>query len=162
MFEPAVAVGLKFQVMVLLEVAVCPLQEPPDTATVKVAVKLPLVVEGVKYAAAGFEVFCVQVPKPPPPLHVPVTVVPVPVIDAPVMVMLLPAPIAFMHWLRAEPAVEPGAKFQLRVLVRVMLGQPVRPLMVSVSVPLPDDDEVVKVAPVSEVELLTVPVPVPE
>jgi hypothetical protein len=46
--EPAVAVGLRFHVMVRLDVAVCPLHEPPVTATVRVAVKLPLVVVGVK------------------------------------------------------------------------------------------------------------------
>jgi hypothetical protein len=48
MLEPAVAVGVRFQVMVRLDVAVWPLHDPPVTATVRVAVKLPLVVLGVK------------------------------------------------------------------------------------------------------------------
>lgn len=76
--------------------------------------------------------------------------------------ILFPAPIAFKHWLKAAPAVAPGLKFQLKDLVRVIAGQPVRPLMVSVRVPLPEDDEVVKDAPVREVGLFMVPEPVPE
>jgi hypothetical protein len=43
-----------------------------------------------------------------------------------------------------------------------MLGQPVSPFIVKVKVPLPVDEEVVNVAPVSDVGLLTVPEPVPE
>jgi hypothetical protein len=43
-----------------------------------------------------------------------------------------------------------------------MFGHPVSPLMVSVNVPLPEVEEVVNVAPVNEVGLFTMPVPVPE
>jgi len=42
-----------------------------------------------------------------------------------------------------------------------MFGHPGSPLMVKVRVPLPVDEEVVKVAPVKEAGLFTVPVPVP-
>jgi hypothetical protein len=41
----------------------------PLPVTVRVAVKLPLVVVGVKVALAGVA-FCAHVPRPPPPLHV--------------------------------------------------------------------------------------------
>jgi hypothetical protein len=161
-FDPAVAVGVRFQVMVLLEVDVWPLHDPPVIAVVNVAVKLPLVVEGVKKAEAGLPVFWVHDPKPEPPVQVPVRVVPVPVMDAPVIVILFPTPMAVIHWLIADPAVAPGVRFQLKVLVRVIFEHPVSPFMVSVRVPLPVDEDVVKVAPVNDVELFTVPVPVPE
>ena len=65
-FPPADATGCVPHVMVLVAVA---LVHAPVAVNVRVAVKLPEAVDGVKTAAAGFASW-VNVPNPAPPLHV--------------------------------------------------------------------------------------------
>jgi len=110
---PPASPSTPLQVMVRVEVLDCPLQAPPVTATVSVAVNDPLMADGVNVANAGLEVFCDQVPVPP--LQVPVTVVPVPVMDAPVIGMAeVPVqPEIF------DPAVAVGVRFHVIVLMEV-------------------------------------------
>jgi hypothetical protein len=65
---PAEAVGVCPQVIVLVLVGFEP-KHPSFPVTVKVAVNVPFVAVGVNTARAGFT-SCVQLPRPPPPLHV--------------------------------------------------------------------------------------------
>ena len=68
MLPPASTAGVSPHEMVLVSAGLVPVQ-PPDPVSVMVAVKLPLVVVGVKVASAGLA-FCVHVPRPAPPVHV--------------------------------------------------------------------------------------------
>ena len=68
MLLPASITGVSPHVMVLVSEGLVP-EHAPLPVRVTVAVKLPLVVVGVKVASAGLA-FCVHVPRPAPPVHV--------------------------------------------------------------------------------------------
>ena len=68
MLLPASTVGVCPHEMVLVSAGLVP-RHPLEPVSVRVAVKLPLVVVGVNVASAGLA-FCVHVPSPAPPVHV--------------------------------------------------------------------------------------------
>jgi hypothetical protein len=121
----------------------------------KVAVNEPEDTVGVKIARAG-SAFWVNVPSPPPPLHVGVPEY-VPDADAPVKVIAL-VPV---HVLILLPAVAVGAVPQVITLVAVLLEHPFIPVKVNVAVNEPDGDDGVKVASAGLASWVNVPGPAP-
>ena len=130
---PAEAVGSSPQLIVRVLVGFVPAHVPLPV-TVRVAVKLPLLIDGVNVARAG-SAFCDHVPEPPPPdqtvaLWVPVSVAPV-------------IKIGFVgvavHRFIFPPAAAVGVWAQLIVLVSVSKTPPheALPVTVSVAVKLP-------------------------
>jgi len=140
--DPAVATGVCDHDIVLVLVGFVPVHAP-DPVSVRVAVKLPLIVVGVKRARAGLA-FCVQLPNPPPPdqlfeLYVPVA-------EAPAIAMN-EVPVA-LHLFIAAPALGTGVCDQdiTLVLVGFVPAQDPPPVTVRVAVKLPEEVVGVNVA----------------
>jgi hypothetical protein len=132
-------------VISLVEVGFVP-KQPPLPVTVKVAVKLPDEIVGVKVARAGFA-FCDQFPEPAPPdqlllLYVPPSLAPVIVIAAiPVQTLI------------SEPAVAVGA---ISTVITMLLGALVPQPFVAVTLSVPPEADTPKSRLIEFVEPLIV------